>query len=42
MRKALHSRSAEKHSVVVKLKLNRVRRDSWHNAAYILHGNLNA
>ena len=40
--KALHSRSAEKHSMIVKLKLNRVRRDSWQNTAYILHGSLNA
>lgn len=24
------------------MKLNRVRRDNWNNAAFIVHGNLNA
>lgn len=24
------------------MKLNRVRKDNWHNAAFIIHGNLNA
>ena len=28
--------------LVIKMKLNRVRRDNWNNAAFIIHGNLNA
>jgi len=41
VQKALHSRSTDSYSMVIKMKLNRVRKDSWNNAAFILHGNLN-
>ena len=42
MQKAFHSRSNDNFCLVIKMKLNRVRRDSWNNAAFIVHGNLNA
>jgi hypothetical protein len=40
--KAFHSRSNDNFSLVIKMKLNRVRKDNWNNAAFIVHGNLNA
>lgn len=40
--KALHSSSNENYALVIKMKLTRVRRDCWENAAFLLHGNLNS
>ena len=42
VQKAFHSRSNDNFCLVIKMKLNRVRRDNWNNAAFIVHGNLNA
>lgn len=42
VQKAFHSRSVDNFSLVIKMKLNRVRKDNWNNAAFIVHGNLNA
>ncbi len=42
MQKAFHSRSNDNYALVVKMKLNRIRKDHWNNAAFIIHGNLNA
>jgi hypothetical protein len=42
VQKAFHSRSNDNYALVVKMKLNRIRKDHWNNAAFIIHGNLNA
>ena len=41
MKKALHSRSSENNAIVIKMKMNRIRKDSWNNAAYLINANLN-
>jgi hypothetical protein len=42
VQKAFHSRSNDNFCLVIKMKLNRIRRDNWNNATFIVHGNLNA
>lgn len=42
VKKALHSTSSENYAIIIKIKLNRIRKDCWENAAFLMHGNLNS
>jgi hypothetical protein len=42
VRKALHSSSSQNYALIIKVKLNRVRKDCWENAAFLMHGSLNS
>lgn len=42
VKKALHSISSENYAIIIKIKLNRIRKDCWENAAFLMHGNLNS